>query len=136
MKQLFSYIVLLLLCVFSSCSNDDNIWKYGEKQELAGTEWNNISMFIAGLPGQSFPMPTETLSLEDKTFLITFTRWSYDAEGQKVKGDETIKHGKYEYKHPKLKLVFEDSSEIEAWISASNNICFYEEKVFKEFVRQ
>ena len=33
MKQLFSYIVLLLLCVFSSCSNDDNIWKYGEKQE-------------------------------------------------------------------------------------------------------
>ena len=139
MKQLFYiFSFIVIVCSFVSCSNDDNIWKYGDKQELTETKWKNTLTWVALLPGQSStPQPTDILEFSSNEFTITLTFWNYNAEGEKVKGTETVTHGKYEYKHPNIKLVFEDGTETEAWISANNAICFYDEKhTFNEYVRE
>ena len=132
MKQLFYiFSFISIVCSLTSCSNEDNIWKYGDQQELVGTKWESTSSWDGGIP------PTDILEFNSNEFTITLTFWNYNAEGEKVKGTETITHGKYDYKHPNIKLVFEDGTETEAWISANNAICFYNERhVFNEYVRE
>ncbi|MBQ4055911.1 MAG: hypothetical protein IJD32_02275 [Bacteroidaceae bacterium] len=132
MKQLFYILSFIsIVCSFVSCSDDDNIVKYGDKQELTGTKWENASNWYGG------SIPTDILEFNSNEFTITLTFWNYNAEGEKVKGTETVTHGTYEYKHPHLKLVFEDNMEVDAWISANNAICFYNERhAFNEYVRE
>ena len=132
MKHLFYlFSVIAMAFCFTSCSNEDNIWKYGDKQELAGTTWKHINAYYGGIP------PTNILQFNSEGFTITQTYWTYNAEGQKEKVQETITNGKYEYKHPNLKLIFDDGNEVEAWISAKNTIGFYNERhAFYEYARE
>ena len=75
----------------------------------------------------------QTLELEMGCYIIG--RGSL--AGKKEKAEETITNGKYEYKHPNLKLIFEDGNEVEAWISARNTIGFYKPSgAFYEYARE
>ena len=123
--------VIAITCSFVSCSNEDNIWKYGDKQELEGTYWESINNTYGGIP------PTNILQFNSEEFTLTLTYWTFDTEGKKEKAEETITNGKYEYKHPNLKLIFEDGNEVEAWISARNTIGFYKPNgAFYEYARE
>ena len=38
LASIFSFILI-------ACTKDDNTWKYGDKQELAGSEWLKVEMY-------------------------------------------------------------------------------------------
>ena len=137
MKQLiylFSFITIALC--FNSCSNEDEKdWMYGDKQVLADTEWF-YTIQMDGL-SPNISLPTETLRFGTQELTMIFMTWKYDDKTQQVQDVTSVKQGSYEYRHPKLKIFFEDGAEIEAWISTNNNICFYNEKGgFREFSKQ
>lgn len=136
MRQLFYlFSFIALVSCLNSCSNNEDTWKYGEKQVLANTEWIYIHEMDGSAPG--IPFPTETLLFGEQKFTFIFTNWKNDEKSQQIQEVTTTKLGCYEYKHPNLKLSFEDGTEIEAWISTKNEICFYEgEGFFREFTRQ
>ena len=53
-----------------------------------------------------------------------------------VKMDTIVSLGTYRYEHPTLWLTMEgDGPTVEAWISASNRICFYDNDILNEFER-
>lgn len=131
MKTRHLIYLLLSVCLLGACSNEDNIWKYGEKQVLANSEW----VYTAVVYGGSVPERIFNFNANDE-YTYSVINNSYNEGLQKLESSVIVTQGKYEYKHPKLKLIFEDGLEIEAWISAGNSICFYEDDVLKEFVRQ
>ena len=132
MKHLFYLCCIVVITFnFSSCSNEDNIGKYGEKQVLANSEW----VYTAVVYGGSVPERIFNFNANDE-YTYSVINNSYNEGLQKLESSIIVTQGKYEYKHPKLKLIFEGGLEIEAWISAGNSICFYEDDVLKEFVRQ
>lgn len=131
MKTRHKIYLLLSVCLLGACSNEDNIWKYGEKQVLANSEW----VYTAVVYGGSVPERIFNFNANDE-YTYSVINNSYNEGLQKLESSVIVTQGKYEYKHPKLKLIFEDGLEIEAWISAGNSICFYEDDVLKEFVRQ
>ena len=98
---------------------------------MKGTYWESINNTYGGIP------PTNILQFNSEEFTLTLTYWTFDTEGKKEKAKETITNGKYEYKHPNLKLIFEDGNEVEAWISARNTIGFYKPSgAFYEYARE
>ena len=124
--------LLLSVCFLCACTNEDDIAKYGDKQVLEGSEWIYTIQMDGLAPNIS--LPTETLRFGTQELTMIFTNWKYDDKTQQVQEVTSAKLGSYEYKHPKLKLFFEDGTEIEAWISTNNKICFYNEKGgFREF---
>ena len=129
MKQLFSYIVLLLLCVFSSCSQEDNIWNYGEKQDLENSKW--IVKLEDSLDGDfstrqfTYADYIEILNFESNKLTMTCSYRFFDEKGQLVEERTKTKFGNYDYKHPHIKIVYEDGSEHKAHISTRNTIFYY-----------
>lgn len=137
MKQLFYlFSFIVIASCFNSCSNDDEKdWMYGNEQVLANTEWLYTIEMDGAVP--NIPFPTEVLRFNAQELTMIFTSWKYDENIQEVQEVTSVKRGNYEYKHPKLKLFFEDGEEIEAWISPTNEICYYGENgEFREFSRQ
>ena len=129
MKQMFLFFSIISLTLgFVSCSDDEGLSMYGEKQELMGTEWKCINLI-----GGNLSKYANIFRFGDKEFTITITYWDQNEEGEVIKIYESITQGTYEYKHPKINLVFEDGTETEAWISIRNNICFYKDELFKQY---
>ena len=132
---LFSFIALSY--TFVSCSNDDNAdWMYGNQQELANTEWESTKVYYGGTQGRSvtnIPELAETLRFDSNSFTLTDTRMNYETE----KTYTVQATGKYEYNHPKLKLIFDDGSVLEAHISAQNTIYYNDKEMgYNEFERK
>lgn len=133
MKHLFYlYCIVAIAYSISSCSKEDeSAWKYGEKQVLENSEWVYTAVVYGGsVPERSFNFKA------NGEYTYSATNNSYNEELQKLESSVIVTQGKYQYKHPKLKLIFEDGLEIEAWISAKNSICFNEDNGVSEFVRQ
>lgn len=134
MKQLFFFFSMIALSLsFASCSDDEGLSMYGEKQELAGTEWECINLIAGGMDGAPISDYANILHFGDKEFSITITFWNKNEEGEEVKTHESITQGTYEYKHPKINLVFDDGTETKAWISIRNNVCFHEGNMVMEY---
>ena len=131
MKTRHLIYVLLSVCFLCACTNDDDIAKYGDKQVLEGSEW----IYTAVVYGGSVPERSLNFNANGE-FISSQETNSYNDELQKIESTTIVIKGKYQYKHPKLKLIFEDGLEIEAWISAKNSICFNEDNGVSEFVRQ
>ena len=69
LASIFSFILI-------ACTKDDNTWKYGDKQELAGSEWLKVEMYpVTYVSNEGFsPIrnPKEqTLRFEDDGFTMT-----------------------------------------------------------------
>ena len=137
---LYLFSVIAIACSFASCSNDENTdWMYGDKQELANTEWKSILTYYydgtapSGRADTKITQRAETLSFDANRFTLTDTRWDYTTEKEytvQATGDN-------EYKHPKLNLIFDDGTVLEAAISARNTIYYSDEKMgHNEFERQ
>lgn len=137
MKQLFYiFSFISVVCSFASCSNEDNIIKYGDKQRLQNTEW--IYTYPMDGLGYNLPLPTETLCFGLNELTNTHIDWKYNDKNQQAKEISKTKVGSYEYKHPNIKIVFEDDSEAEAYISPRNTIIYKNkgESYYMEFERQ
>lgn len=136
MKTRHLIYLLLSVCLLYACTNDDEKdWMYGNEQVLANTEWIYIVEMDGSAP--NIPFPTEVLRFDTQKLTMMFTSWEYDEDIQELQEVTSTKKGNYEYKHPNLKLSFEDGTEIEAWISPTNEICYYGENgEFREFSRQ
>lgn len=137
MKHLFYlFSIIALAYSFVSCSNDeDTDWQYGDKQELANTEWESTKEYYydGGRADTKTTRNAETLSFDSDSFTLTDERLDYETEKTYI-AKET---GKYEYNHPKLKFIFNDGSVLEAYISAQNTIYYNDEKMgYNEFERQ
>lgn len=136
---LYLFSVIAIACSFASCSNDENTdWMYGKQQELANTEWKSTKKYYAdtapaGRADTKITMYAETLSFDANRFTLTDTRWDYTTEKE-----YTVQAtGNYEYKHPKLNLIFDDGTVLEAFISARNTIYYSDENMgYNEFERQ
>lgn len=128
----------LISCIVKFYENrDDADWMYGEQQELANTEWKSTKVYyVAGTQGRSVTDITdraETLRFDSNSFTFTDTRMDYTTQ-KEVTVQAT---GTYEYKHPRLKLVFEDGAVLEASISVQNTIYYNDEKMgYNEFELQ
>ena len=130
MKTRHLIYVLLSVCFLCACTNDDDIAKYGDKQVLEGSEW----IYTAVVYGGSVPERSLNFNANGE-FISSHETSSYNEELQKIESTTIVIKGKYQYKHPKL-ILTSDTERIEAWISTKNSICFYEDDVMKEFVRQ
>ena len=125
LASIFSFILI-------ACTKDDNTWKYGDKQELAGSEWLKVEMYpVTYVSNEGFsPIrnPKEqTLRFEDDGFTMTTKGSVHDDESQIMRDTIILTHGRYEYEHPTLRLTPDSGSpSVEAWISPLNRICFHD----------
>ena len=135
LASIFSFILI-------ACTKDDNTWKYGDKQELAGSEWLKVEMYpVTYVSNEGFsPIrnPTEqTLRFEDDGFTMTTKGSVHDDESQIMRDTIILTHGRYEYEHPTLRLTPDSGSpSVEAWISPLNRICFHDNGDLREFKRK
>ena len=97
LASIFSFILI-------ACTKDDNTWKYGDKQELAGSEWLKVEMYpVTYVSNEGFsPIrnPKEqTLRFEDDGFTMTTKGSVHDDESQIMRDTIILTHGRYEYEH-------------------------------------
>lgn len=53
LASIFSFILI-------ACTKDDNTWKYGDKQELAGSEWLKVEMYPVTYVSNEDSLPSGT----------------------------------------------------------------------------
>ena len=134
MKHLLSISLSMALALCAACSDDEEVRMYGEPQVLAASEWLNVTPSYATESFSPIVYPDEqVLSFGDGTFTMT-TRELVQNEDASVEMDTIVTQGTYRYEHPTLWMTMdENGASVEAWISASNHICFYDNGNFTEF---
>ena len=139
MKHLLSIPLSMALLLCTACSDSEEMQMYGEPQTLTDSEWVNITpVYGESVAFSPIPFPDEqTLSFGDGTFTMTTRGLVQNEEATTVKMDTIVSLGTYRYEHPTLWLTMEgDGPTVEAWISASNRICFYDNDILNEFERK
>lgn len=139
MKSFSIAILTVAVCILSACSDDENDWKYGNRQELNGTEW--VLIELPTYSGEAFSpvqYPKEqTIRFEADNFTMVTKSSVYDETTNAMRDTTILSRGSYLYEHPTLRMTQESgNSTVEAWISKQNNICFYDLSVFREFKRK
>ena len=140
MKKLFYlFSAIVVACSLAACSDDDNDWFYGDKQNLPGTEWECSVLIRGNIPEDleiDIPKVKETFRFDGNSVTYTTNRLVYDPATQTITGETTnTDQGTYEYKHPYLTINV-SGMVIEAEISARNRIFFWGVNGFQEFSKK
>lgn len=140
MRKLFYLFSAIVLAIsFTGCSNDDNDWFYGDKQNLPGTEWECSVLIRGNIPEDleiDIPKVKETFRFDGNNVSYTANRLVYDPANQTITGETTTtEQGTYEYKHPNLTINI-NGMVIEAEISARNRIYFWGVNGYQEFIKK
>ena len=138
MKHLLSISLSMALLLCTACSDSEVVRMYGEPQVLADSEWLNITAKYVTESDSPVTMHVkeEKLNFGDGTFTMTTCRLVPDEEATTAWDTLSVTQGTYRYEHPTLWLTMEgDTASVEAWISATNHICYYDDGDFNEFER-
>lgn len=131
-------LIPIATLLLMACSEDEDTRKYGNKQELAGTEWIKTGDIPDSEAFSPIRLPKEqTLNFENGSFTMTTQGSIYDSELHIMRDTTILTHGRYEYYHPTMRLTSESgNSVVEAWISPLNRICYYDTSDFCEFKKK
>lgn len=130
MRRFLVSIFVVAIAFLVACSNTEEEWKYGDKQELVDTDWVNVTPYYdSGKAFSPVRYPEEQILHFGKADAFTLVTVG-DA-------DTVVTKGSYRYEHPMLWMTPEGGEPIvEAWISSLNRICFYDSSDFYEFERK
>lgn len=128
MRLFLASILVVAIATLAACSDTEEEWKFGDKQELANTEWVNTTSYYGSVRAFS---PVRYPKVQTLRFNVNeFTLITLDDS------DTIITKGSYRYEHPMLWMTPEAGRPtVEAWISPLNRICFYDASEFYEFER-